>query len=63
MEYTITRKLNKTGKRFVYFPTINGKRLTRTNYARKYDARAVVRRAITLYGVDKLNDMFKVEAA
>jgi len=57
MEYTIVRKLNKTGKRFVYYPTINGKRLTSTNWARKYDARAVVKRAIDKYGVDKLQEL------
>lgn len=57
MEYTIHRKLNNTGKRYVYYPTINGKRITKTNWARKYDARALVKRAIDKYGVDKLQEM------
>lgn len=57
MEYTINRKLNKTGKRVMFYPTINGKRITSTNYARKYDARALVQRAIDKYGVDKLQEL------
>lgn len=57
MEYTIVRKLNKTGKRIMFYPTINGKRITNTNYARKYDARALVQRAIDKYGVEKLQEM------
>lgn len=57
MEYTIVRKLNKTGKRIVFYPTVNGKRLTNTNYARKYDARNLVQRAIDKYGVEKLQEL------
>ncbi len=57
MEYTIVRKLNKTGKRIVSYPTVNGKRLTNTNYARKYDARNLVQRAIDKYGVEKLQEL------
>lgn len=58
MKYQINRKLNKTGKHYVYYATINNKRITRTNYARKYDARATVRRAVEVYGVEKLTEMF-----
>lgn len=59
MEYTINRKLNKTGKHYVYYPTINGKRLTKTNWVRKYDAKALVKRAIEKYGVDRLKEVTK----
>ncbi len=39
MTYTISRKLNRTGKRVMFYPTINGQRITNTNFARKYDAK------------------------
>lgn len=58
MEYTIVRTPSKSGKRTLFYPTINGKRLTRTNFARKYDARNLVKAAVAKYGVDKLQEMF-----
>lgn len=57
-EYKIERKLNRTGKRYVFYATKNGKRFTNVNYARKYDARGVVDRAIDKYGIKKLEEMF-----
>lgn len=39
MDYEINRKLNKTGKRVMFYPTINGQRINATLFARKYDAR------------------------
>ena len=59
MEYAIHRKLNRTGKRIVFYPTINNKRLNSTNYVRKYDARGLVKTAIAKYGVEKLEKMFE----
>lgn len=55
--YEIVRKLNKTKRRYVYYPTVNGTRITKTNWARKYDARGCLRRAIKLYGEQKLHDL------
>jgi len=59
MEYTIHRIPSKSGKRVLFYATINGKRLTKTNWARKYDARNVVKRAIEIYGEEKLMEMVK----
>jgi hypothetical protein len=58
--YKIERKLNKTGKRIVFYPTINGKRVTATNFARKYDARATLNNAISKYGEQKLYELTQV---
>lgn len=55
--YEIVRKLNKTGKTFVYYPVVNGVRLTSTNFARKYDARGTLKNAISKYGETKLYEL------
>lgn len=55
--YEIHRKLNKTGKRVVYYPTVNGKRITSTNFARKYDAKATLKNAIKVLGEEKLAEL------
>lgn len=54
MEYEINRKPNKTGKRPVYFVTVNGKRIGRTNWARKYNAKAELKELIDRIGVEKI---------
>lgn len=38
VQYKINKKLNKTGKRNVFFATINNKRISRTNFTRKWEA-------------------------
>ncbi|BAQ93056.1 hypothetical protein [uncultured Mediterranean phage uvMED] len=38
MTLTINRKPSKSGKRNVFFPTIEGKRLSRTNFTAKWEA-------------------------
>jgi hypothetical protein len=38
MTYEIHKKLNKTGRRVMFYPTIDGKRLTSTLFARKWEA-------------------------
>tara|TARA_R110000737_G_scaffold205578_2_gene224149 strand:- start:5 stop:190 length:186 start_codon:yes stop_codon:yes gene_type:complete len=38
MEYTLNSKLSNTGKRKVFFPTIDGKRLNNTNFTKKWEA-------------------------
>ena len=43
--FCIASKPSKSGKRTVYFPTINGKRLTSTNYARKWEAERLLKAA------------------
>lgn len=57
--YQIVRKLNRTGKRTMFYPTVNGKRLTGTNFARKYDARSTLHNAINKYGEAKLYELTK----
>jgi hypothetical protein len=54
-DYRIERKIK--GTRVLFFPTVNGKRLTNTNFARKYDARGTLRNAITKYGEQRLHDL------
>lgn len=58
-EYRIERKLNRTGKRIMFYPTVNGRRLTRTNFARKYDARNTLKNAVARYGEQKLYELTK----
>jgi len=57
--YEIERKLNKTGKHYVYYPTVNGKRLTSTNFLRKYDACGTLENAINKLGADNLYKLSK----
>tara|TARA_R110000824_G_scaffold77627_1_gene196261 strand:+ start:520 stop:699 length:180 start_codon:yes stop_codon:yes gene_type:complete len=38
IKYTLNSKLNNTGKRTVFYPTINGKRLNSTNFTKKWEA-------------------------
>lgn len=54
-DYRIERKIK--GTRVFFFPTVNGKRLTRTNFARKYDARATLRSAVSKYGETRLREL------
>lgn len=43
MNLEIHRVPSKTGKRNMFYPTVDGKRLNSTNYARKYDAKKLLR--------------------
>lgn len=56
---TVKFKMNRKvkGSRTLFFPTINGKRLNNTNYARKYDAENLVKAFLKHYGAEKLNEM------
>ena len=38
MAYKINSKPSNSGKLTVYFPTIDGMRISRTNYGRKWEA-------------------------
>ena len=58
MDYEINRTKSKSGKRVMFYPTINGKRLSKTNFARKYDAKNLVKSAVAKYGAEKLEGMF-----
>lgn len=55
MKYQMNR-VHK-GSRTLFYPTINGKRLNRINYARKYDAKNLVKAAVEKYGAEKLQEM------
>jgi hypothetical protein len=47
MTYEINRKPSKSGKRTLFFPTINGKRITRTNFSRRWEAVGLAKHVIT----------------
>jgi hypothetical protein len=53
----IHRKSSKNGKRTLYYPTINGKRLNRTNYAQKWEAKRLLRAVVEEYGEKALEKM------
>lgn len=53
MELRIERKAK--GSRVFYFPTVNGMRITKTNFARKYDARNLLKWYVANYG-DKMGN-------
>jgi hypothetical protein len=53
MEYEINK--TATGK---FYATKNGKRFTRDNFARKWEARAVVKQAVAVLGVERLEEIF-----
>lgn len=55
-EYNIEHKTK--GTRTFYYPTKNGKRFNQINYARKYDAVSLVKKALEVYGEDTLEEMF-----
>ena len=52
LEYTINRKVK--GSKTFYFPTLNNKRFNSTNFARKYDAKNLVKELIKIYGIEKI---------
>lgn len=59
----IHRTPSKSGKRIMFYPTVNGMRITRTNYARKYDAEAVLRAFIAHHGEEKAYELTTKGAA
>jgi hypothetical protein len=57
LTYTID-KVQKVGTQRIFFiPKINGKTVTRTMYARKYDAENLITAAINNLGIKKLNEL------
>lgn len=58
MNYEINRTLNRTGKRTMFYPTINGKRINKTNYARKYDAQNLLKKVVRENSQEKLVEYF-----
>ena len=50
LNYTMNRIAK--GSKTYFYPTLNGKRFNNTNYARKYDAKGLVKLLINTYGVD-----------
>lgn len=59
MEYRINRKKSKSGKRNVFFPSINGKRISRTNYTAKWEAVNFLKHIIETYGEEKVNSILE----
>lgn len=58
MTFTYEIKKKVKGSRTFFYPEKNGKRFSKTLFARKYDARGAVKNWVNHYGVDKLNEMF-----
>ena len=46
MNIEIVRTLSKSGKRVMFYATINGKRINNTNYARKWEAERLAKNYI-----------------
>jgi hypothetical protein len=55
--FKIEAKASKSGKRTVYFATVNGKRLTSTNFSRKWEAKRVLKDLVAKYGQERLLEM------
>lgn len=43
MKYEIVKTVSRSGRRPMWYPTISDIRLSRTNYARKWEAEALLR--------------------
>lgn len=52
--FAINSQASKSGKRTMYFATVNGKRISRTNYARKWEAQRLLTDLIAQYGKEHL---------
>lgn len=55
--YEINRKASKSGKRAVFFPTVNGVRISSTNFSAKWEAKKLLRNTIASFGDAKLADL------
>lgn len=55
--FEIQAQPSKSGKRTMYFATVNGKRVSRTNYARKWEAERLLSDLIAKYGKKRLLEM------
>ena len=53
--FKVERKVK--GSRTFFFVTINDRRIGKTNFARKYDAMAQLRRVADTYTAEKLTDL------
>jgi hypothetical protein len=58
MDFQINNKLSKSGKRKMFFPTINGKRLTTTNFGKKWEAIQEAKSFVAHYGNEKINKYY-----
>lgn len=63
MEIVINRTKSRTGKRILFFGTINGKRIGKTNWAVKWEAKRELEHALEFlykkYGKEETEKMFK----
>ena len=53
----IKRVKSNSGKRTMYVPLINGKRLSSTRFVRKWEAKNLIEYFVRKYGEAKLNEM------
>jgi len=49
MKYEIIKTTSRSGKRPMWYPTINGARLTRTNYGRRWEAERLLSAVMEKY--------------
>lgn len=54
MKYLVNRKQSETSKRILFYITINGKRISKVNFARKNECEADFRNMVRHYGQDAL---------
>lgn len=54
MNYEVNTKPSKSGKASVYFITVKGKRLSKVNYRRKWEAEAEFKRLLKHFGEKKI---------
>lgn len=59
MTFTYEIKKKTKGSRTFFYPEKNGKRFSKTLFARKYDAVGTVENWVKRFGVEKLNEMFE----
>ena len=59
LTFEIKKKLNKSGKKFVYYATINGKRITKYNHYRKWEAKSNLDHFVKHYGEQRIKEMLQ----
>ena len=63
LTFRVSRKYSKTGKTYKYVPTLNGHRLTKTNFGRHGDAVKLIKAVNAKFSDDELRAMIAKKAA
>jgi len=56
--YKINTTKSKSGKRTLFFATINEKRISRTNFSKKWESEKDAKSFIEFHGSEKINKHF-----